>query len=182
MDTHPIRLRALRLTTEKDRTNERMVYPAPANETKVLPSEPHNGHGPYRFPTQPDGVVRRNVHVTHESSTQSSTLNRNTRDTRDSAPSPPAKSPVVANSRNVAGPAVYYPPGHTPFQKKEGGGGGGGGYQASSAMAQGGGSYASARGMYEYESGSRSKSKHSETKTAVPICLPLCCAMPCVIM
>ncbi|KAF9808075.1 hypothetical protein SFRURICE_017247 [Spodoptera frugiperda] len=135
-----------------------------------------------RFPTQPDGVVRRNVHVTHESSTQSSTLNRDARDTRDSAPSPPAKSPVVANSRNVAGPAVYYPPGHTPFQKKEGGGGGGGGYQASSAMAQGGGSYASGRGMYEYESGSRSKSKHSETKTAVPICLPLCCAMPCVIM
>ncbi|XP_050555392.1 uncharacterized protein LOC118280730 isoform X1 [Spodoptera frugiperda] len=243
------------VTTTDDRTNERMVYPAPANETKVLPSEPHNGHGPYgpstykfsettysthntshrypspspiphgpthtlypanspspgpfprpstpspgtqqppkklddlladfpeaRFPTQPDGVVRRNVHVTHESSTQSSTLNRDARDTRDSAPSPPAKSPVVANSRNVAGPAVYYPPGHTPFQKKEGGGGGGGGYQASSAMAQGGGSYASARGMYEYESGSRSKSKHSETKTAVPICLPLCCAMPCVIM
>uniref|UniRef100_A0A2H1WFH3 SFRICE_015209 n=1 Tax=Spodoptera frugiperda TaxID=7108 RepID=A0A2H1WFH3_SPOFR len=243
------------VTTTDDRTNERMVYPAPANETKVLPSEPHNGHGPYgpstykfsettysthntshrypspspiphgpthtlypanspspgpfprpstpspgtqqppkklddlladfpeaRFPTQPDGVVRRNVHVTHESSTQSSTLNRDARDTRDSAPSPPAKSPVVANSRNVAGPAVYYPPGHTPFQKKEGGGGGGGGYQASSAMAQGGGSYASGRGMYEYESGSRSKSKHSETKTAVPICLPLCCAMPCVIM
>ncbi|KAJ8705208.1 hypothetical protein PYW07_011035 [Mythimna separata] len=233
------------VTTTDDRTNERMVYPAPANETKVLPSEPHNGHGPYgpstykftetsytaqnstqrypsplpphslhpapspspgpfprpstpspgtqqppkklddlmadfpeaRFPTQPDGVVRRNVHVTHESSTQSSSLNRDVRDTRDSAPSPPAKTPLVANSRNVAGPAVYYPPGHTPFQKKEGGG-----YQASSAMAQGGGSYAAGRGMYEYESGSRSKESHSEKKTAVPICLPLCCAMPCVIM
>ncbi|XP_063897878.1 proteoglycan 4 isoform X1 [Helicoverpa armigera] len=245
------------VTTTDDRTNERMVYPAPANETKIIPAEPHNGHGPYgpstykfsetsysshnttqrfpaspspgphpvspphvtvlhpanspspspgpfprpstpsmgtqqppkklddlladfpeaRFPTQPDGVTRRNIHVTHESSTQSSTLNRDTRDTRDSAPSPPAKAPLVANSRNVAGPAVYYPPGHTPFQKKEGGG-----YQASSAMAQGGGSYASGRAMYEYESGSRSKEKHSEKKTAVPICLPLCCAMPCVIM
>lgn len=47
---------------------------------------------------------------------------------------------------------------------------------------QGGGAYASGRGMYEYEAGSKSKEKHTEKKTAVPICLPLCCAMPCVIM
>ena len=49
-------------------------------------------------------------------------------------------------------------------------------------MMQGGGAYASGRGMYEYESGARSREKHTEKKTAVPICLPLCCAMPCVIM
>lgn len=68
--------------------------------------------------------MRRNVHVSHESSAQG-TLGRDTRDARDtSAPSP---KPPLVGSRNVAGPAVYYPPGHTPFQKKEGGG-----YQASS--------------------------------------------------
>ncbi|CAH0403517.1 unnamed protein product [Chilo suppressalis] len=123
-----------------------------------------------RFPTQPDGVYRRKVEVTHEKSRDLS------RDTRDAGTKP--VTPVGSN--NVAGPAVYYPPGHTPFAKKpetqvQG-------YQASSAMQQGGGAHASGRGMYEYESGSRSKEKHSERKTAVPVCLPLCCAMPCVIM
>ncbi|KAM3960000.1 LOW QUALITY PROTEIN: uncharacterized protein ACR2FA_005923 [Aphomia sociella] len=112
-----------------------------------------------RYPTQPDGLVRRKVEVTHENSTQSQNN---------------ASKPTPAASRNVAGPAVYYPPGHTPFVKKEAAG-----YQAS-AM-QGGGAYASGRGMYEYEAGSQQE-KHSEKKTAVPICLPLCCAMPCVIM
>ncbi|XP_049881828.1 proteoglycan 4 [Pectinophora gossypiella] len=202
------------VTTTDEHTNERMVYPSPANEVKLVPvnAEPHNGHSPYgptsykysettysahntteryppspapfprpttpspgnqqtpkklddlladfpeaRFPTQPDGVVQRKVHVTHERSTQDTAV----------------KPAPVAGSKNVAGPAVYYPPGHVPFAKSEG-------YSAS-AM-QGGGAYASGRGMYEYESGSKSKEKHSEKKTAVPICLPLCCAMPCVIM
>ncbi|XP_045456508.1 uncharacterized protein LOC123666460 [Melitaea cinxia] len=122
-----------------------------------------------RFPTQPDGVVRRKVEVQSSSSTHD-TNNANNANT-------PSKGTLVG-SKNVAGPAVYYPPGHTPFAKKDAPAGG---YQ-SSAMMQGGGAYASGRGMYEYESGSRSKEKHSEKKTAVPICLPLCCAMPCVIM
>ncbi|KAL0810173.1 hypothetical protein ABMA28_010961 [Loxostege sticticalis] len=231
-------VREYRQVTNDEHTRERMVYPAPANETKVLPSEPpQNGHGPYgptsykysetsysahnttqrypaapppppsntrlspspapfprpstpsagtqqppkklddlladfpeaRFPTQPDGVVRRKVEVTHESSSSA----------RDNGVSPAAKpAPPIGSSKNVAGPAVYYPPGHTPFAKKDTPVSAG--YQAS-AM-QGGGAYASGRGMYEYESGSRSKEKHSERKTAVPICLPLCCAMPCVIM
>ncbi|XP_013196587.1 uncharacterized protein LOC106139651 [Amyelois transitella] len=206
------------VTTSDEHTNERMVYPAPANETKLIPAStlPQNGHGPYgptsykysettysshnstqrypgsqaspaapfprpvtpspgnqqppkklddlladfpeaRFPTDTEGGVRqRQVEVTQARA----------------AASPGPASPGRA-SRNVAGPAVYYPPGHTPFQKAEG-------YQAS-AM-QGGGAYASGRGMYEYEAGARSKEKHSEKKTAVPICLPLCCAMPCVIL
>nr|XP_032525049.1 uncharacterized protein LOC116776065 [Danaus plexippus plexippus] len=121
-----------------------------------------------RFPTQPDGVVRRKVEVTHESSSSNQAKDKDTL----------KHTPPVATSKNVQGPAVYYPPGHTPFAKKDNPVGG---YQ-SSAMMQGGGAYASGRGMYEYEAGSRSKEKHTEKKTAVPICLPLCCAMPCVIM
>ncbi|XP_028178821.1 flocculation protein FLO11 isoform X1 [Ostrinia furnacalis] len=41
------------VTSNDEHTSERMVYPAPANETTVLPSgpsgpsEPRNGHGPY---------------------------------------------------------------------------------------------------------------------------------------
>lgn len=157
--------------------------PFPRGSTRspspLPPSPPHDQQTPKklddlladfpeaRFPTQPDGVVRRKTEVTHESSTQS----------RDA---PSNKSTLIAGTKNVAGPAVYYPPGHTPFAKKDAPLVTSAGYQ-SSAM-QGGGAYASGRGMYEYESGSRMKEKHSEKKTAVPICLPLCCAMPCVIM
>lgn len=243
------------VTRSDDRSSERMMYPIPVNETKVIPAEPQNGHGPYgpstykfsettyssqnttqrrpsplpphspphtlhpapspspgpfprpttpspstqqppkklddlladfpeaRFPTQPDGVVRRRIEV-HESQNSSQIHSRDTRDTRDgpTTPATPVKpAPAIGSSKNVQGPAVYYPPGHTPFAKKDAVPVGGG-YGASAAMQQGGGAYASGRGMYEYESGSRMKEKHSETKTAVPICLPLCCAMPCVIM
>lgn len=240
-------------TDVTDHASERMVYPAPVNEVKLLPNEPHNGHGPYgpstykysetryssqntsqryptsgpragpppspspspapfprphtpspgtqqppkklddlladfpeaRFPTQPDGVVRRKVEVTHENLTQRSGGPPSSPPASPAATGSPRATPV-GGSKNVSGPAVYYPPGHVPFAKKEGGAvaagsGGGGGYQMAS-MQQGGGAYASGRGMYEYESGSRMKEKHSEKKTAVPICLPLCCAMPCVIL
>jgi hypothetical protein len=39
-------------------------------------------------------------------------------------------------------------------------------------------------GRYEYEHEKESKSKNSSSGGAavVPVCLPLCCAMPCVIM
>lgn len=50
-------------------------------------------------------MVRRNVEVVKESSSQ-----------YDSNSKPP---PPIGTSKNVAGPAVYYPPGHTPFAKKE---------------------------------------------------------------
>ncbi|XP_050671883.1 uncharacterized protein LOC126970154 [Leptidea sinapis] len=211
-------LREIRTHTTTDNTNERILYPTPANEIKVIPAEPHNGlhpHGPStykysetsysshnstqrhpppattpspfprphtpsgtqqppkklddlladfpeaRFPTQPDGIVQRKIEKRETSESQ----------TRDAG----AKSPPIGGSKNVAGPAVYYPPGHTPFANKDSG------YQMS-AMQAGGGSNAAGRGMYEYESGARSKEKHSEKKTAVPVCLPLCCAMPCVII
>jgi hypothetical protein len=41
-----------------------------------------------------------------------------------------------------------------------------------------------ASGSYEYEYAKESKSKSSSSGGAavVPVCLPLCCAMPCVIM
>lgn len=50
------------------------------------------------------------------------------------------------------------------------------------AMFQEGGSKYKAMAKYEYEA--KSKSKHTETsgKAVVPVCLPVCCAMPCSIM
>lgn len=55
-----------------------------------------------RFPTT-DGTYQRKVEVFHESSKTESKK----------------AAPPIGNSKNVAGPAVYYPPNHTPFQPKE---------------------------------------------------------------
>ncbi|XP_017888489.1 soluble scavenger receptor cysteine-rich domain-containing protein SSC5D [Ceratina calcarata] len=82
-------------------------------------------------------------------------------------------TPPVVQSKNVAGPPVYYPPGAAEFTKKE---------EASAAMSQSGGGWQKGKAKYEYEASSKSKAKSSSGKAVVPVCLPLCCALPCVIM
>ncbi|XP_054736732.1 uncharacterized protein LOC129243608 [Anastrepha obliqua] len=74
---------------------------------------------------------------------------------------------------NKAGKEVYYPPGHEMMITKR---------EEMAAGSAAGGRWAKGSGMYEYESGSRSKSKSKQGGAVVPICLPLCCAMPCSIM
>ncbi|BES87419.1 Hypothetical protein NTJ_00224 [Nesidiocoris tenuis] len=75
-------------------------------------------------------------------------------------------------SKGASGPPVYYPPGVELFTKKE---------EAMMQKQEGGSKY-KAMAKYEYEA--KSKSKHTETsgKAVVPVCLPVCCAMPCSIM
>nr|CAD7424118.1 unnamed protein product [Timema monikensis] len=81
---------------------------------------------------------------------------------------PEIKRELRGQSKNVAGPAVYYPPGVELFANKD----------QSMQMASMKGS-----GKYEYEMSRESKDKSSSGGAAVvPVCLPLCCAMPCVIM
>uniref|UniRef100_A0A1B6D0C4 Uncharacterized protein n=1 Tax=Clastoptera arizonana TaxID=38151 RepID=A0A1B6D0C4_9HEMI len=88
-------------------------------------------------------------------------------------PSPaPAATAMQSKSKNVAGPPVYYPPGVELFSKKE----------EASFQQQGGGGKMKAKAKYEYEASGKSKSKSSSGKTVVPVCLPVCCAMPCSIM
>ena len=82
-------------------------------------------------------------------------------------------TPPKVKSKNVAGPPVYYPPGSAEFTKKE---------EASAAMMQSGGGWQKGSAKYEYEASSKSKSKTKSGGAVVPVCLPLCCAMPCVIM
>uniref|UniRef100_A0A069DVW3 Putative vesicle coat complex copii subunit sec31 n=1 Tax=Panstrongylus megistus TaxID=65343 RepID=A0A069DVW3_9HEMI len=81
---------------------------------------------------------------------------------------------VVARdeSKNITGPPVYYPPGVELFAKKE---------ESMMQQQSGGGRYR-AKAKYEYEAKSKSKMTESSGKAVVPVCLPLCCAMPCVIM
>ncbi|XP_031828534.1 uncharacterized protein LOC116425234 isoform X2 [Nomia melanderi] len=82
-------------------------------------------------------------------------------------------TPPKVKSKNVAGPPVYYPPGSAEFTKKE---------ESSMAMSQSGGAWQKASAQYEYEASSKSKTKTKSGGAVVPVCLPLCCAMPCVIM
>lgn len=109
-------------------------------------------------------------------------------------------SPPQVQSKNIAGPPVYYPPGSAEFTKKE---------SAEGGMSQSGvsasqntihpyffrsiiqttifraifqGAWQKASGKYEYEASSKSKSKSSSGKAIVPVCLPLCCGLPCVIL
>ncbi|KAL5274610.1 hypothetical protein ACFFRR_000980 [Megaselia abdita] len=79
---------------------------------------------------------------------------------------------VVVPSKNVAGPPVYYPPNHELTLRRE----------EKGAAYRAGGGWARARGEYEYEAESKSKTKSKSGGAVVPVCLPLCCAMPCSIM
>ncbi|XP_055301560.1 mucin-2-like isoform X1 [Sitodiplosis mosellana] len=74
-------------------------------------------------------------------------------------------------TKNVAGPPVYYPPGKELFAKSE----------AQAALRARGG-YGKGSGKYEYEAESKSKNASKSGAAVVPVCLPLCCAMPCSIM
>ncbi|XP_076291662.1 uncharacterized protein LOC143214458 isoform X2 [Lasioglossum baleicum] len=82
-------------------------------------------------------------------------------------------SPPKVKSKNVAGPPVYYPPGSAEFTKKE---------ESSMAMSQAGGGWQKGSAKYEYEASSKSKSQTKSGGAVVPVCLPLCCAMPCTLM
>ncbi|KAK3920503.1 Voltage-dependent calcium channel type A subunit alpha-1 [Frankliniella fusca] len=85
---------------------------------------------------------------------------------------PPARREEQLVSRNVAGPPVYYPPGVEMFQTRE----------ESHAQSAGGGYKGKAKAKYEYKMKQRSKESSKTGKAVVPVCLPLCCAMPCTIM
>lgn len=92
-------------------------------------------------------------------------------------PSPPPQNKQQQQlSRSVAGPPVYYPPGVELFAKKE---------EALMEQESAGGKgkmKGKAKMKYKYEASEKSKEKKSSGVTAVPLCLPLCCAMPCSIM
>lgn len=114
-------------------------------------------------------------------------------------------TPPKVKSKNVAGPPVYYPPGSAEFTKKEESNVAVSQssvsyeiYRVTYARVsknifpdllrlnsnpvpnsfQGG--WQKASGKYEYEASGKSKS--SKGAAVVPVCLPLCCALPCVIM
>lgn len=148
---------------------------------------------------QPDRYSETNVHryTTHHTSSHNHTMNDDS--TRhligNGHPSGPPKTPeptktvhhidelkdkdaerekLIARdeSKGVAGPPVYYPPGVELFCKKE---------ESMMQKEEGGAKY-KAMAKYEYEAKSKSKHTESSGKAVVPVCLPVCCAMPCSIM
>ncbi|XP_008216295.3 flocculation protein FLO11 isoform X1 [Nasonia vitripennis] len=82
-------------------------------------------------------------------------------------------TPPVVRSKNVAGPPVYYPPGSGEFSRKE---------ESMSAMSKSSGGWAKEKAAWEYGASAKSEEKVKTKKAVVPVCLPLCCALPCVIM
>ncbi|XP_012251619.2 mucin-2 isoform X2 [Athalia rosae] len=149
------------------------LYPANAK-----PPTPNNGHGP---PAQLDELMasfsdtERSVLADisnkeiEQQKIQKSTDASNPKQEVEFIPHTPPK----VQSKNYAGPPVYYPPGSAEFTKKE---------EAGGAMMQSSGGWQKGKAKYEYEASSKSKSKSSSGAAVVPVCLPLCCAMPCVIM
>ncbi|XP_046479049.1 mucin-2 isoform X1 [Neodiprion pinetum] len=149
------------------------LYPANAK-----PQTPSNGHGP------PDKLEDLMASFSDTERVVLADISNKERDQqklqKSSDPSNPKKdvdfvphTPPKVQSKNYAGPPVYYPPGSAEFTKKEESGG---------AMMQSSGGWQKGKAKYEYEASSKSKSKSSSGGAVVPVCLPLCCAMPCVIM
>ncbi|CAH1111689.1 unnamed protein product [Psylliodes chrysocephalus] len=121
------------------------------------------GHEP---PTSPLNVGFLQAEQERAHQKKADTLKRQATEAEDlQKKEPPSKT------KNVSGPPVYYPPGDMFLKKEEG---------EAAWRAQGG--YAKASGKYQYEAESKSKSKSSSGATVVPVCLPLCCGLPCTIL
>lgn len=170
----------------------RNLYPPPAEREPLLQPFPTDGIDRTDLDGNPpkrlddlmatfgeDGQVTYQTRMVNTSQTDGP--RRNGEPPNGTGPTKPAlddtmdSKALAANqlaSKNIAGPPVYYPPGHEMFAKKE--------MEASGWRAQG--EYAKASGMYKYESESKSKSSSKSGAAVVPVCLPLCCAMPCSIM
>lgn len=166
----------------------RNIYPPPAEREPLLQPFPTDGIPQSEIDGNPPKRVEdlmatlgENGQITYMSKHTHSHTDNGTGPKKPREPSPPkvtvveepldSKNVPVA-SKNVAGPPVYYPPGHEMFAKKES--------EAAAWRAQG--EYAKASGKYMYESESKSKTTSKSGAAVVPVCLPLCCAMPCTIM
>eukprot|EP00088_Acartia_fossae_P044038 TRINITY_DN4667_c0_g1_i9.p1 TRINITY_DN4667_c0_g1~~TRINITY_DN4667_c0_g1_i9.p1 ORF type:complete len:627 (-),score=215.50 TRINITY_DN4667_c0_g1_i9:893-2773(-) len=112
-------------------------------------------------------------------------------------PSPPKPIAPAPATSNIKGPGVYYPPGHE-FSKQEskqaatttvvlpakteGPGVEGGEEGGAVAVAGASGAAASMRMESRKEKYAREEKEATQGAAMIPICLPLCCAAPCVIM
>ncbi|XP_053685034.1 uncharacterized protein LOC128734731 [Sabethes cyaneus] len=164
----------------------RNVYPPPDEREPLLHPFPTDGLPPSEVDGAPPkrvddlmATLGENGQITYMSK---HTVENGTGPKKPREPTPPRKTvqleePIdskaaLVSSKNIAGPPVYYPPGHEMFAKKES--------EAGAWRAQG--EYAKASGKYMYEAESKSKSSSKSGAAVVPVCLPLCCAMPCSIM
>ncbi|VEN44444.1 unnamed protein product [Callosobruchus maculatus] len=118
-------------------------------------------------PTSPlnVGFVAHEKEVVHQKKIE--TLKRQAEEANDMQ-----KKETVVPTKNVSGPPVYYPPGHEMFAKKE----------ESSGAWRAQGEYGKASGKYEYGSESSSKTKTKQGAAVIPVCLPLCCGLPCTLL
>ncbi|KYM98177.1 PREDICTED: uncharacterized protein LOC108777788 [Cyphomyrmex costatus] len=156
----------------KNADDHEVLLPKPfPTSTRVYPAKPiANGEGP---PTKLEDLMASFSDSEREVLDDIEKKERRSKKTTKKEVDFVPHTPPTVKSKNVAGPPVYYPPGSAEFTKKE---------ESSAAMSQSGGGWEKASGKYEYEASSKSKSKSSKGGAVVPVCLPLCCALPCVIM
>ena len=153
--------------------------------TELSEFDPSIQHTGFIEPSGPPPSKTIETHITTETDYSSSRY-------RDRSPSPRRSSPIRSKSSPPkAGPSVYYPPGEmfAGTKSKYGDSLSRGPEPAAApvhaSVEHEGGSRgrAKARGQYGY----KDKSRHVESDgkqgaAVVPICLPLCCAAPCVIL
>nr|CAD7600060.1 unnamed protein product [Timema genevievae] len=165
-----------RLHRELYYENNRTTSPSPTRYREPSPPPQRRGPSPVqeRYPQPPTTYHVTERHVTSHNQHGQPYPGPQGGEVAVVTPTPNKKVPpeikreLRGQSKNVAGPAVYYPPGVELFANKD----------QSMQMASMKGS-----GKYEYEMSRESKDKSSSGGAAVvPVCLPLCCAMPCVIM
>ncbi|XP_055381328.1 mucin-2 [Condylostylus longicornis] len=150
------------------RTHEKTTsstMPFPINESPNYPSSPNGG-----VAQPPKNVNELMASLDRNPNDTDSDELRRKREIDTSVANTDNK--VRVPSKNQAGPPVFYPPNsEMTLRQKEGGG---------AWRAQGG--YAAGASGYEYQAESSSKTKSKSGAAVVPVCLPLCCAMPCVLM
>ncbi|XP_044270715.1 uncharacterized protein LOC123015183 isoform X1 [Tribolium madens] len=173
-----------RYKSESTTTNNYKAGYPPSDETQALlpkpfPTDNHQPEGPpkrlddlmatigHEPPNSPYNAGYNAHEQEMEQKKKIETLKRQQEEVDDAQ-----KKEPLQKSKNVTGPPVYYPPGHEMFASKEESGG--------AWRAEGG--YQKASGKYKYEAESKSKSKSSSGATVVPVCLPLCCGLPCAII
>ncbi|ODN05048.1 hypothetical protein Ocin01_01567 [Orchesella cincta] len=142
---------------------------------------PHKSvpYGPGTHPIQPVRQVRIDDNVTSHGIDESSELiqRKNVTQYQNPAYSKGGKAEPLEPTRNTQGPPVFYPPGQMFTRTEE--------ESMKQEMEKGKGK-GKMKAERSYKEKEKMKSKHSEKggegAVPVPVCLPVCCAAPCVIM
>jgi hypothetical protein len=140
---------------------------------------PHKSvpYGPGTHQVTPVRQVRIDENIQHRQIDDESELIQRKNTTSYQNPAYGGGNKEIEHTRNISGPPVFYPPGQI-FSKTE--------EESLMQSQESGKGKGKMKAKREYKEKEKMKSKHSEKEgggaVPVPVCLPVCCAAPCVIM